>query len=102
MTELFTIDQTFIRKLTNIVLANLQNENFGVKELAHDSGMSQKVLRRKLHALNRKTANQFIREVRLQKALEITGTGHSGRGIMNWLFHGIKKPWALIPMISAP
>ncbi len=35
MEEPLTADQIFIRKLTDIVLANLANENFGVKELAH-------------------------------------------------------------------
>ena len=71
MAEYLNNDQNFIRKLTEIIHANFRNENFGVKELAHDSGMSQKVLRRKLRTFNKETANQFIREVRLQKALEI-------------------------------
>ena len=40
-----TKDQIFISKLTEIVLANLKNVNFGVKELTHKSGMSQYKLR---------------------------------------------------------
>jgi hypothetical protein len=40
MAEPLPVDQVFIRKLFKIILANLGNENFGVKELAHDSGMS--------------------------------------------------------------
>ena len=71
MTELQTNNQVFIRKLTDIILANLSNENFGVKELARESGMSLKGLRRKLLSCRRETVNQFIREVRLQKAFEI-------------------------------
>ena len=66
-----TADQKFIRKLTDIILANLENENFGVKELANDSGIASYSLRRRLHAINKKTVNQFIREVRLQRALEL-------------------------------
>ena len=37
MTEPVSLDQIFIRKLTEIVLANLGNENLGVKELAKGS-----------------------------------------------------------------
>jgi AraC-like DNA-binding protein/tetratricopeptide (TPR) repeat protein len=71
MKEPLANDQIFIRKLTDIVLGNLKNENFGVKELAQESRMSQKSLRKKLYATSKKTVNQLIREVRLQKAFEI-------------------------------
>jgi TolB-like protein/AraC-like DNA-binding protein len=64
-------DQIFIRKLTDIVLANLGNENFGAKELELESGVSHYILRRRLSAITGKTVNQFIREIRLHKALEI-------------------------------
>ena len=71
MTGSLTSDQIFIRKLTDIVLANLGNESFGVNELARESGMSLHSLNRRLNSINKKTANQFIREVRLQKAMEL-------------------------------
>jgi TolB-like protein/AraC-like DNA-binding protein len=71
MTGSLTSDQIFIRKLTEIVLSKLGNEAFGVKELAWESGMSLHSLNRKLNSINKKTANQFIREVKLQKALEM-------------------------------
>jgi tetratricopeptide (TPR) repeat protein/AraC-like DNA-binding protein len=71
MQEQLTTDQLFIRKLVEIVVANLGNENFGVNELAHESGMSRARLNRKLNAITKKSINQFIREVRLQKALEM-------------------------------
>ncbi len=71
MTESYATDQIFVRKLTGIVMANLANENFGAKELTHDSGMSLYRLNRRLHSINGKTVSQFIREVRLQKALEL-------------------------------
>ncbi|MGD0340456.1 MAG: helix-turn-helix domain-containing protein [Bacteroidales bacterium] len=75
MTELLSMDQAFIRKLTDIVLANLQNENFSVNDLARESGMSLYSLSRKLHSIKKKTVNQFIREVRLYKALEMLQDG---------------------------
>jgi TolB-like protein/AraC-like DNA-binding protein len=71
MIELLPKDQIFIRKLTDIILANLGDENFGVKELANKSGISQYTLNRKLYKITNKTINQFIREIRLRKALEM-------------------------------
>jgi AraC-like DNA-binding protein len=41
MTKPLSMDQAFIRKLTDIVLANLQNEKFGVNELAREAGISR-------------------------------------------------------------
>lgn len=70
-----TNDQVFIMKLTEIIQSNLQNENFGVTDLARESGMSLYNLSRRLHSIRKKTVNQFIREVRLQKALEMLQDG---------------------------
>lgn len=64
-------DQVFISKLTGIILANLGNENFGVNDLVHEAGISHYSLNRRLNAITNKTIRQFIREVRLQRALEM-------------------------------
>ncbi len=40
MQEPLSPDQIFIRKLTDIALANLENEHFGVNELALESGFN--------------------------------------------------------------
>lgn len=71
MTDPPSIDQAFIQRLTEIILANLGNEIFGVKELARETGMSRFNLNRKLHFLCHKTINQLIREVRLERAMEM-------------------------------
>ena len=71
MAENLSKDQILIRKLKEIILANLENENFGVKELANESGMSQYRLNRRLHSISNKTIKQYIRETRLRKALEM-------------------------------
>ena len=71
MTEHLSRDQILIRKLTEIILANLENENFGVKELANESGISQYRLNRRLRSISNKTISQFINETRLRKALEM-------------------------------
>jgi TolB-like protein/AraC-like DNA-binding protein len=64
-------DQIFISKLTEIILANLGNENFGINELVQEAGISHYSLTRRLNAITNKTIKQFIREVRLQRALEM-------------------------------
>ena len=71
MNDLTSKDQTFIRKLTDIIHANLENESFGVKELAYETRMTRFNLNRKLQIISRKTINQFIREVRLKRAMEM-------------------------------
>ena len=71
MTENPTVDQIFILKLKDIILSNLENENFGVDELVHQSGLSRYSLNRRLLAITKKTCNQFIRETRLRKAMEL-------------------------------
>ena len=64
-------EQKFIRNLTEKILANLNNNEFGVKELARELGASRTSLNRKLQKILNYTVNQFIREVRLQEALKM-------------------------------
>jgi TolB-like protein/AraC-like DNA-binding protein len=66
-----TTDQIFIRKLTEIILANLENEDFGSKELSRETAMTRHSLTQRLKAITGKTLSQFIRETRLNKALEM-------------------------------
>ena len=68
-------DQKFVGMLTEIILNNLENENFGVTDLARQAGMSHFVLSRRLHSVTGKTIIQFIRETRLKKALELLKGG---------------------------
>ena len=71
MTDHLSTHQVFTRKLTDIIIANLRNENFGVKQLIHESGLSRYCITRNLHAITHKTISQFIRETRLLMALEM-------------------------------
>ena len=64
-------DKKMIEKLRQIVLENLSNEQFGVEELTKTYGLSRSQLHRKLKKINGKSISQFIREIRLQKALEL-------------------------------
>ena len=71
MSEHITKDHAFISKITEIIHANLNNVNFGVKELVRESGESQYRLGRRLRSITNKTLNQFISETRLKKAFEM-------------------------------
>jgi AraC-like DNA-binding protein len=70
MNQQTSIDHTLIRRLTDIIIANLETEYFGPKELAREIGIGSFNLNRKLSSICGKTINQFIREVRLQSAME--------------------------------
>ncbi|WP_167610078.1 helix-turn-helix domain-containing protein [Maribellus sediminis] len=61
----------FLQKLTEIVEANLGNEQFGVSELAREMGMNRTVLYRKVKLFTNKTISKFISEIRLKRALEL-------------------------------
>lgn len=71
MTEKRSMDQEFIKKLIDILEINLENETFVVIELASEAGLSRSQLHRKLHEINGKSTSQFIREYRLEKAMEM-------------------------------
>jgi AraC-like DNA-binding protein/tetratricopeptide (TPR) repeat protein len=50
---------------------NLKNENFRIKNLAREVGMSSSTLNRRLSKIGGRSGNQFIREIRLRKAHEM-------------------------------
>ncbi|MCU0407986.1 MAG: helix-turn-helix domain-containing protein [Bacteroidales bacterium] len=64
-------NEALIRKLTDIILSNLRDQDFGVEKLAKEAGMSRFTLNRKLRAARNQDVSQFIRSVRLQKAMEM-------------------------------
>jgi TolB-like protein/AraC-like DNA-binding protein/Tfp pilus assembly protein PilF len=61
----------FIQQAEAIVLENIANEQFGVSELADAMNMSRSNLLRKIRKDTQLSASQFIRQVRLAKALEM-------------------------------
>ncbi|MEN8202862.1 MAG: helix-turn-helix domain-containing protein [Bacteroidota bacterium] len=66
-----SMDQVFIRKLTEIVLAHISDEGFGVEKLAEEAGMNRATLYRKLKSNKNQSISKFISEVRLQQAMEM-------------------------------
>ena len=71
MSGVTSMNQVIIRKLTEIIRTNLDKENYGVNELALAAGMSRSAIHRKLKKLLNKSSSQFIREERLQAAMEM-------------------------------
>lgn len=71
MSDAQNSDQAFIGLLTEIVVRNLKDENFGIRNLAREAGLSTSTLNRRLNRIAGKSGNQFIRGIRLQKAHEM-------------------------------
>lgn len=61
----------FQNKLSGILEANLEHEQFGVSELAHAMGMSRSSLHRKIREIYHISASQYLREKRLEKGREL-------------------------------
>lgn len=64
-------DDLLMEKLSQIVLDNLGNPQFGVETLAEAVGMSRSHLHRQLKRIKGQSVSQFIRTLRLEKALEM-------------------------------
>ncbi|HUW93991.1 MAG TPA: helix-turn-helix domain-containing protein [Bacteroidales bacterium] len=75
MTDPLSADQLFISKLTAIVLDKLSDENFDVGKLSREAGMSRSSVHRRLQKLMNQNASQFIREIRLKRAMEMLQLG---------------------------
>ncbi|MGB5190544.1 hypothetical protein, partial [Robiginitalea sp.] len=56
----------FITRARQIVLDNLLNPQFGVSALARELGVSRSELYRRIKSEQRKSASQYIREIRLE------------------------------------
>lgn len=64
-------EHQFLKRATEITEANLQNEQFGVSELASAMRVSRSHIHRQLKTLTSQSVSQFIRNVRLEKAMEM-------------------------------
>jgi AraC-like DNA-binding protein len=65
------MEPVFISRLTEITQAHLTDPAFGVAELANEIGISHSSLFRKVRTVTGKSVSEFIRDIRLAKALEI-------------------------------
>ena len=65
------MSKNFIDEVRSIVINNITNENFGVRELASALNLSSSQTLRKVKAATGKSVNQYIRELRLEKAAKL-------------------------------
>ncbi|GEM_PF-1721261 len=63
-------EKAFLKQIKDAIESNLSDENFGVNELAEEVAISRFQIHRKLRSLTGKNISQFIRETRLEKAME--------------------------------
>ncbi|SDG29707.1 Histidine kinase-, DNA gyrase B-, and HSP90-like ATPase [Dyadobacter soli] len=65
----------FIDKLRSLVIENISHPNFGVNEMAFQVGVSVSVLYRKVRSLTGMTVNDFMKTIKMQKALRLLESG---------------------------
>lgn len=68
-------DNQLVEKAVRIIEQNILKSDFGVDKLASDLNMSRTSLYRKLKSLTGQSATEFIRYVRLKKALSLMENG---------------------------
>ena len=71
MNDLKNSDREFLEKITGIIRERIPDERFGVSELAAEAGMSRSNLLRKVRRITGLSVSQFIRNIRLESAMEI-------------------------------
>lgn len=65
------MEDAFIYKVEKTILSNIQNEKFGVLDLAKKLGFSRSQLLRKIKKSTGKSVNQLIREIRLKEGAKL-------------------------------
>jgi len=66
-----SLDDKFLARARQIVLDNIGDSSFGVEKMADEIHLSRTQLFRKLKAISGISPNEFINEIRLQKAAEL-------------------------------
>ena len=69
--KIASTDVVFLKKAVSVVEQHLQENGFGVYELADELGFSRRQLHRKLSALTGRAPTDFIRRIRLERAAQM-------------------------------
>ncbi len=75
--EVEKTEDEFIVKIRELLMEQLDDEDFGINEICHQIGASRTQLHRKLKALTGKSSSIFIRDIRLKEAQELLQTTSS-------------------------
>ena len=65
------LDNDFLMRLTSVIEENLASKDLDVVFLSHKMCMSQSTLYRKLKGLINISTNEYIRKIRIKKAIEL-------------------------------
>jgi response regulator RpfG family c-di-GMP phosphodiesterase len=69
--EVQSKDQIFLQRVMRVMQSNMHNPLFGSEEFAEQMGVCHRHLSRKLMFLTGQSSNEFIRQMRLQRAAEL-------------------------------
>lgn len=72
-----SLDKEFIQKVLNYINENINDPELGVETLASQLNLSRSQFYRKVKTLTGQTANQFLRNIRLQRAKQILENGYT-------------------------
>jgi AraC-like DNA-binding protein len=79
-----SVDKTFLEKAMKIVEKNISNDKFSVEDFSSEMNLSHSQLHRKLKALVNQSAIQFIRSIRMQRALELLQSNSGNIAEIAW------------------
>ncbi|QZT38748.1 response regulator [Halosquirtibacter xylanolyticus] len=65
------VDSEFLSRMTDIVEANLLNQNFNVDEFAAEMKLGRTIFYRKVKSITGQTPNEYILTIRLKKAADL-------------------------------
>lgn len=78
------IDQQFLEKLRRIAEQEIDNDSLNVEDLARHMTMSRSQLHRKVSALTGQSASEFLRNYRLDRAMEMLRAQAGNVGEIAW------------------
>ena len=67
----YLVEDGILAQLNELIKANIDNAQFDIKELAEGMHMSERTLHRKVKAMTGLAPNQYVRELKMQKAREL-------------------------------
>lgn len=104
--DIVSIDDKFLQDVFKTIKNNLDNEHFGVDDIARAVGFSRSQLHRKLKALIDKSTNQLITEMRLNeanrllklKAASVSEVAYSvGYSNLSYFAKSFKEKFGILP-----
>ncbi len=69
-------DKKLVERAIHVVEKHLLNPNFSVEQLADELGVSRSTLHRKMRVLTNQSATEFVRYVRMKKAIKLMKEGN--------------------------